>query len=431
MKKILIFIFVFIISLQTASAKNYTLKFNGEKYTLMYSAKNKDFGGYINEYFKPRETYNIWTEMIAVHHFPNAYSPIDRIKDFKDYLGSMNVPSSLTFDDSKNTAMIDFILISDKQMPIVMEFNIFKYEKSKKCGSIAVQYAKRYAASTTLQIEQIKADFEKNRKNLIKQVKKLEIPVIIDEDIDKCISAIGIKNQTDNEIKQEKEAQAQKEKEMEKAANAEKLEEDTKTEISKEIEINQEKEANTKDNTDENTAISKNEIKENIIEEQTEKTEDKTTESEDKKITEQEKEDDAAAPVPAEAAVVEKEKAINDHAKDKKKTKNVNYEVKNSKDKYYAQPRTRKELKNEVKQNKNKQKQLKKDAKKQAKIDKINSKKQIKSAKKAEKTSQEIKNKNTELIAEPRTKKELKKQSKMLKKQAKERAKQAKIKLSE
>ena len=185
MKKILVLLLIFIISLQTVSAKNYTIKFNGEKYNLLYSAKNKDFGGYINEYFKPRETYNIWSEMIAVHHFPNAYSPIDRIKDFKDYLGSMNVPSSLTFDDKKNTAMIDFILISEKQMPIVMEFNIFKYEKSKKCGSIAVQYAKRYSAATALQIEQIKADFEKNRKHLIKQVKKLEIPAVIDEDIDK------------------------------------------------------------------------------------------------------------------------------------------------------------------------------------------------------------------------------------------------------
>jgi hypothetical protein len=186
-------------------AKDYSLNFNGDKYYLLYSAKNKEFGGYINEYFKNGETYNIWSEMIAVHHFPNAYSPVDRIKDFKDYLGSIHVPSSLTFDDKKNTAAIDFILIAEKNMPVVMEFNVFKYEKSKKCGSIAVQYAKRYSATTTLQIEQIKSDFEKNRMKLVKKVQKLNIPEVLDENIDKCISALDIKNETDNEIKREKE----------------------------------------------------------------------------------------------------------------------------------------------------------------------------------------------------------------------------------
>ena len=99
--------------------KDYTLNFNGETFHLMYSVKNKDFGGYLNEYYKTGETYNVWSELVAVHHFPNAYSPIDRIKDFKDYLGSINVPSALTFDDKKNTAMIDFIIIADKKLPVI------------------------------------------------------------------------------------------------------------------------------------------------------------------------------------------------------------------------------------------------------------------------------------------------------------------------
>ena len=427
MKKILVLLLIFIISLQTVSAKNYTIKFNGEKYNLLYSAKNKDFGGYINEYFKPRETYNIWSEMIAVHHFPNAYSPIDRIKDFKDYLGSMNVPSSLTFDDKKNTAMIDFILISEKQMPIVMEFNIFKYEKSKKCGSIAVQYAKRYSAATALQIEQIKADFEKNRKHLIKQVKKLEIPAVIDEDIDKCISAIGIKNQTDEEIKQEKEAQAQKEKEIAKELGNNVPEETESTNTTEKIV----KEENT---VDEN----KKELEPNVKTEKTETKEDKkiepTSVEADAKIYNKtiNKKEEAIAPIPSVEPAVKDENTVK--ASNKKKTKNVNYEVINSKEDYIAQPRTKKELKKEVKENRLKQKQNKKEAKKQAKIDKKNKIQELKSAKKAEKIEKipyEMKNTNNELIAEPRTKKELKKQTKMLKKQAKKRAKEAKKKLSE
>ena len=147
MKKILVLFLIMVFNVQliyaTSKDKDYTLNFNGSKYHLLYSVKSKDFGGYLNEYYKKGETYNIRSELVAVHHFPNAYSPIDRIKDFKDYLGSMNVPSSLTFDDKRNTAMIDFIMLTEHKLPIVVEFNIFKYEKSKKCGSIAVQYVKR------------------------------------------------------------------------------------------------------------------------------------------------------------------------------------------------------------------------------------------------------------------------------------------------
>ena len=105
MKKIVLLFFIFALSLTSVNAKgskDYTVKFNGTKYHLLYSVKNKDFGGYLNEYYKKGETYNIWTDMVAVHHFPNAYSPIDRIKDFKDYLSRMNIPSSLTFNDKKN-----------------------------------------------------------------------------------------------------------------------------------------------------------------------------------------------------------------------------------------------------------------------------------------------------------------------------------------
>ena len=188
MKKIFVLLILILLNINIVLAerndKNYSIRFNGTKFNLLYSVKNKDFGGYLNEYYKKGDTYNIWSELVAVHHFPNAYSPIDRIRDFKAYLGSMHVPSSLTFDDKKNTAMIDFIMISDHTMPVVIEFNVFKYEKSKKCGSIAIQYARRYTATTTLQIESIKKDIEKNRKNLISKVKKLEIPELITKDID-------------------------------------------------------------------------------------------------------------------------------------------------------------------------------------------------------------------------------------------------------
>lgn len=375
--------------------KDYTINFNGNKYHLLYSVKNKDFGGYLNEYYKKGETYNIWTELVAVHHFPNAYSPIDRIKDFKDYLGSMHVPSSLTFDDKRNTAMIDFIIISDRKMPIVLEFNVFKYEKSKKCGSVAIQYAKRYAVTTTLQIETVKRDFEKNRKQIIKKIKNFNIPEVITEDIDKCISASDIIAETKSEQEQEK----------------------TVSEVSENELTESEKDINNKENDsdinteDADTAKAEENITENNIVQVSDKTESEINNNEglsDELSSENKTENDKA--------VVKKEEQnttqLNNQNTTNKieaapvpetkvnKKKEKSYQYINDKSEYISSPRTKKELKAEIKQKKE-------------------------SAKKAKK-SYEIKNTNSDLIAKPRTKKELKK----LKKEAKERIKEANKRLN-
>lgn len=189
MKKILTTIFILLIGINcvySKSVKDPKINFNGNKYYLLYSAKTPEGVGYLNEYYKLGETYNIWSEMVAVHQFPNAYYPIDRVKKFREYLATIGCPSALNFNDKKNIAIIDFLLIHQIQGRTLMEFNIFKYEKSKKCGSDALQYARRYVANNAMEVEWVKSDFEKNRKKLIKKVKSYKIPNIITEPIDKC-----------------------------------------------------------------------------------------------------------------------------------------------------------------------------------------------------------------------------------------------------
>lgn len=190
MKKIFVLIFaVLICCSNTAIAKNnkiYSLKFNGNKYRLLYSTQNQDFGGYLNEYFKRGETYNIWSEMVALHHLPNAFSPVERIQQFKSYLAEKNCPSVVDFDDKNNAAFIDFLIVNDKQVPIVMEFNIFKYQKSEKSGSVAFQYAKRYVVTNTLDKEEAQRDFEKIRYKMLKKVKDFKIPEVVTSEIDLC-----------------------------------------------------------------------------------------------------------------------------------------------------------------------------------------------------------------------------------------------------
>ena len=469
MKKILILFLILILNVSTAYAeKVYSIHFNGSKFDLLYSIKNKDFGGYLNEYYKKGDTYNIWSEMVAVHHFPNAYSPIDRIKDFKDYIGSMHIPSSLTFDDKKNTAMIDFIMINDHSVPVVIEFNIFKYEKSKKCGSVAIQYARRYTATTTMQIEYIKRDIEKNRKHLITKIKNFEIPEIVTKDIDKCISAADVVNEdkpnTTNELTVAKQTE-------ENTTDEKTAQEPNKENILSEEAISGTTEVNhTEVQTKEENSSSP---KESILTEASENNKNTTSETLEEKITatgEQEntigqnitesddkeaanktedKQEFFAAPVP------------DANYTGKKNKKNI-YEVANNKNDYIAVPRTKKELKEEINAKKQKQKDIAKQEKirakadkkaakiialnkkkqekyekitaknnlqKQKKQDKIN-KKRTKNDEKSAKRPYTVSNNNSDLIATPRTRKEIKSGNKVKQKELKERVKQAKKKLS-
>ncbi len=412
MKKILIIFLVYFLSMSLSFAKgtkDYTINFNGQKYHLLYSVKNKDFGGYLNEYYRLGETYNIWSDMVAVHHFPNAYSPIDRIQEFKEYLSSMNCPSSLTFDDKKNTAMIDFIIINDKNVPVILEFNVFKYKKSKKCGSVALQYAKRYSATTMSQIEEVKKDFEKNRKKIIKKVKNFDIPVVITENIDKCISSADVvKNdnepktgdiaenklqepaKTDDtavqtDVQNEKAEENDKSETTEQSVAEETETKDAKTEpavaelkeanedivsdnVNEGIKLEQASETDIQNNEKEQVANDESAAKENTVKEDAAKEESVKEEpvKEEKSIV---------APVPA---VSEKEVKT---SPDTSKVKDAKYKVENNKDEFYAKPRTKKQLKQEVKQNR----KLHKQAMKEAKIKAKNNKKELKQQAKEDK----------------------------------------------
>ena len=454
MKKIFVLILLIVLNISVVFAENkdkdYTVNFNGNKFHLLYSVKNKDFGGYLNEYYKKGETYNIWSEMVAVHHFPNAYSPIDRISDFKDYLSSMHVPSALTFDEKKNTAMIDFIMISDKSMPVILEFNIFKYEKSKKCGSIAIQYARRYSATTTMQIEAIKKDIEKNRKILCKKIKKFEIPTLVTKDIDKCISASDIieqnKQETLAEEKKKEELNIAKEKE-EQAAESVAADNVVVDENNTEEETINKDDAASYEVEQTQAEVSENNEKLEVIHDEPIALQTKEKSSEITEITDKTESEILKTEAKTEQNIIEEKAPVpvkiqenkKYDKKQKSKIKNVSYDLTNDKNEYIAVPRTKKELKAEVKDKKQKQKEAAKQAKRQAKIDKELNKLQLKTDKinkKIEKYNKKqaekifvITNDNSNLIAKPRTKKEIKANNKKMRQKAKQRAKEAKKRL--
>ena len=162
----------------------YSLEFNKDTYKLLYSEKTPEHSGYINEYFKQGENRRAWTEIINVIHFPNAYSPLDHAVEFSKYLNSINCPNALKLDEENNYAVMDFILIDGQKLPIILEFNIFKYEKQPECGTIAIQYVKRYSVYSTGQVEKIKKEFNKLRPKMLKKVEEFEIPDIVKQNID-------------------------------------------------------------------------------------------------------------------------------------------------------------------------------------------------------------------------------------------------------
>ena len=182
---ILIF-FIAISDVQAKKQKSETpqIKFNGEKYTLLYSVKGSETNGYLNEYFKKNESYYTWKDILAVHHMPNAYSPIDEAKVLRDALGSMMCPSAIEIDEENNSAILDFIMINSNKLPIILEFNVFKYQKDSVCGTVALQYAKRYVVSNALEVERIKKILKKERNKYVKKVRKYELPKLIEADID-------------------------------------------------------------------------------------------------------------------------------------------------------------------------------------------------------------------------------------------------------
>lgn len=186
MKRLFAIVFIIACTCQVL-AEDYMhyIKYDGNKYFLLYSEKSQEHNGYYNQYFKKGEDFDSWTDMIAVQHFPNVYSPIDLAHNFREYLGQYSCPSSLWIDDDKNIGVLDFVLIDkgEQELPINLEFNVFKYIKSPDCGSLTIQYAKKYSIDDINQIEIVKKNLEKFRPKALSAIKNIDIPNVVNEDI--------------------------------------------------------------------------------------------------------------------------------------------------------------------------------------------------------------------------------------------------------
>ena len=83
MKKLIAVLFIIFTMISTAYAEN-KLNFDGKEYYLRLSEKSVEHNGFYNQYYKAGEDMDNWTEMVAVHHFPNVFSPIEQAYNFRD-----------------------------------------------------------------------------------------------------------------------------------------------------------------------------------------------------------------------------------------------------------------------------------------------------------------------------------------------------------
>lgn len=191
MKRVLIititlFTIICSVSAKTNSEQIPRIKFNGAEYSLYYSIKNTNSGTYLNEYYKQGQTYTMWDELLALHHYPNAYSPTVQAKEFRAYLTELGLSSELNeYDD--NSAVLDFVIVDGKRRPIILEFNVFRFVKSPICGSYGMQYAKRYRLNNAIEADKVAKELYKTRSRYIKKLNNMEIPPLITENIDKGV----------------------------------------------------------------------------------------------------------------------------------------------------------------------------------------------------------------------------------------------------
>ena len=163
------------------------IKFGKNQYSLYYSVKNNETNGYMNEYYKQGETYTSWSELLTVQHMPNSFSPIEQANTFRDYLGELMIPSAIDIDEENNSAILDFVMISSKRRPVIVEYNVFKYVKNPVCGTSLIQYARRYVVPSPLEVEYVKKELNKSRLRYVKMIQNFTVPDVVCLDMDKGV----------------------------------------------------------------------------------------------------------------------------------------------------------------------------------------------------------------------------------------------------
>lgn len=185
MKKIILFIVLgLMMVLPVCAQTNSTVSFNGKSYVLKYSEKMQT-GAFINEYYLPAEKYGNWTKLIGVFDYPQINDPLTAANALLNNAKSKNYPGQIWVNKEKNSAVVSFIVFTDGgNKPLKAEINFFKYEKSPKKGTIALQYAERHVIKNDAEYEKFKTYINARIPEIAKLMTNAPMPKLVEKNID-------------------------------------------------------------------------------------------------------------------------------------------------------------------------------------------------------------------------------------------------------
>ena len=176
---------------QAAFAEEQTITFLGNTYNLAFSARGAG-GGFYNEYVKNGQTVKNWNEIMVIHHFPLAKSPLTEAKKLSSVITAIyakqnkKAPVALSYNDKKDSAIVDFVMpvLDENKNLKCLEFNVFKYEKSPDGrGLRAIQYSKRFFKNELQNETTFQQNLAQTRTKVMNAIPAIETPQIVEKAI--------------------------------------------------------------------------------------------------------------------------------------------------------------------------------------------------------------------------------------------------------
>ena len=168
---------------QNVSAEN--VHFNDFIYTLKSTDLSKRSEVIKNEYFTANESKNFWTSSIDILYYPEQNNPLKFASELDSKIEKKENLLLLKFIQNKkrNIAVISYlenIIQNDKTYFI---YNICKYEKHSKRGTLVLKFSKKYVFNTKEEITKIAQDVKSINDDYMEQMIILQIPQIVDKEL--------------------------------------------------------------------------------------------------------------------------------------------------------------------------------------------------------------------------------------------------------
>ena len=166
----------------TQTAKAEEIHFNNDIFILKYSTLSQLNKGYENEYYLKNEGKNNWTKMVGIYYYPEVSNPLKFADKECKTIESTETNVLLKFIENKKAdkAALSYLQNGSANGKNFFEYNIFKYEKSKNCGTIAFQYAKKFQVYDNQEVAEVKKKFSKFRPRAMKKINDFEIPDVVE-----------------------------------------------------------------------------------------------------------------------------------------------------------------------------------------------------------------------------------------------------------